>query len=378
MTTLFDNLMALSDSEAFYSVDQVGPDGALYRIFTYRLASYTDFMRPDALESRGIMFRCNGGPWELVSRPPEKFFNMGENPLTIGLDYSKVQLSMVKEDGSLISTYLDVNGALRLKTKASLHSAQALAAMQWLERQAEFKTFITEAEQKGWTVNCEWTSPLNRIVVPYQRDNLIVLNARHRVTGEYMEYGELLDWFGGQVVPQLNVPVEEVAKLAQGEGIVVFFGNEAYPRLVKVKAEAYLALHKLKDGVNQPNALFDAVVLEAVDDLKASFADDLIVQKMIAEMEKLVTPAYNHFAAIVEKATVSAKQQPDRKGYALEAMRVTNELLPDGQAKAAFGCCMNSYIGRTVNVQEAFLNAARRQIVGQYQVNVQSLLTSDE
>src|SRR4051812_34761660 len=98
---LYQNLMKLTDeNEAFYFVDY-GP----YRVFNYRLASYTDFMSPDALEARGIMFYVN--EWDpadlpkLVCRPFKKFFNKDENPLTMGLDFSpeNVERVAVKEDG---------------------------------------------------------------------------------------------------------------------------------------------------------------------------------------------------------------------------------------------------------------------------------------
>lgn len=77
---LYKNLCALpSQTDAFYSVDQVGADGFTYRIFLYRLASYSDWLYPGALESRGIMFRIEeDGSTTLVSRPMEKFFNWKE------------------------------------------------------------------------------------------------------------------------------------------------------------------------------------------------------------------------------------------------------------------------------------------------------------
>jgi hypothetical protein len=42
-------------NEAFYFMDY-----GQYRVFNYRLASYTDFLAKDALEARGIMFYMHG------------------------------------------------------------------------------------------------------------------------------------------------------------------------------------------------------------------------------------------------------------------------------------------------------------------------------
>ena len=57
---LYDELMALQSNEAFYFVDQSVGD-CDYRIFLYRLASYTEFCLPGALESRGITFLMKDG-----------------------------------------------------------------------------------------------------------------------------------------------------------------------------------------------------------------------------------------------------------------------------------------------------------------------------
>ncbi|MFT2622084.1 RNA ligase, partial [Escherichia coli] len=43
----------------------------------------------------------------IASRPMEKFFNLNETPFTMNLDLSKVKYMLAKEDGSLVSTYLD-------------------------------------------------------------------------------------------------------------------------------------------------------------------------------------------------------------------------------------------------------------------------------
>lgn len=372
---LFTNLSNLeAQSSAFYHVDQVGADGATYRIFLYRLASYSDWLYPDALESRGIMFRKAGDEWTLACLPMEKFHNWNENPFTTGLDFDQIEYSMVKEDGSLISSYMGADGELYLKTKGSLQSEQARAAMAWLKHpdNQELYNKVVEFEANGWTVNLEWTSPLNRIVVPYQEDKLIVLNARSRHTGKYMGRQTLQDIFGEFVVPVLDIPVHEVAAMEKGEGIVVFFGNEASPRMVKVKADAYLVLHRLKDGVNQPNALFEAVVHEAVDDLRASFADDPAVQTMISVMEKLVRDAFHQFIAAID-ALFLAHRDLDRKSFAIRMQEATKELIPL-DAGAAFNVLMNKYLQRDERLIDSFVKSAQGRVVAEYKQKVTELL----
>ena len=85
---LFDNLMALTQNEAFYYVDAVY-GGKTYRIFNYRLASYSDFLLPDAFNARGTTFRLDDTGVELASLPPMKFFNLWENPQTLHIKDQK-------------------------------------------------------------------------------------------------------------------------------------------------------------------------------------------------------------------------------------------------------------------------------------------------
>ena len=77
---LYTNLITLCDgSDMFYFADHV-KDDITYRIFNYRIASYTEFLLPDALECRGHTFRLkpDGEPDALVSWTLEKFFNINE------------------------------------------------------------------------------------------------------------------------------------------------------------------------------------------------------------------------------------------------------------------------------------------------------------
>ncbi len=138
MPQLYHDLVALcSQNESFYYKD-VQLDSVKYRIFNYNLCSYEQFhSHPCALNCRGIMFDVTDPEnVELVSLPPEKFFNYEEgNGHQVHLA-GKLGIQMDKLDGSLISTYLhrinENEQVLRLKSKASLASTQAVEAMNLL------------------------------------------------------------------------------------------------------------------------------------------------------------------------------------------------------------------------------------------------------
>lgn len=378
---LFTQLMALpSQSEAFYHQDHTGDDGATYRIFLYRLGSYTDFLLPGAIESRGIMFRHNveNDVWELVSRPMTKFFNWKENPFTMDVDLTAIEYATVKEDGSLISTYSDQEWGLSLKTKGSIRSEQALAAMNWLyqKEMTPFRKILKDLDRTGWTVNMEWTSPLNRIVISYQVDKLIVLNARHRLTGVYMERSYLEELIPAEyLVPISDLMVEDVAAVHGTEGLVAFFGNGGKPvEFMKVKADAYQVLHRLKDGVNQPNALFEAVIHEQVDDLRASFAADQAVQLMISTMEELVAAPFNHFVKVITDL-FEVHKDLDKKNFAITMQEELKKVL-DHDAGAAFNVSINMYLKRNLNMVSTFIRSAQARVVAEYKTVVVERLTA--
>lgn len=364
-TKLYNELMALvEESEAFYYKDFLA-EGVIYRIFNYRLASYTEFLRPSALECRGHMFEVTDDTREakairLASLPCEKFFNLNENPMTMDLDLSTAKEVAVKADGSLISTYshhLDwVNGApgsvLRLKTKGSLYSDQAIDAQCWLDlpQNAPFKKELEGAAALNYTVIMEWVAPNNRIVLPYDKPNLIVLGVRNNDNGDYVlnedvdadVFPNILDrWVSFEKMDDTVSFADSVPNLQGVEGFVVLLESG---QRVKMKTEWYLALHHTKDNINSPRRLFEAVLEEATDDMRTLFVDDIQALGTITEMELFVEEKYNHMADTVERFYERNKHL-ERKDYAILGQEELDRLY--------FGLAMAKYLGKEVSYKEA-------------------------
>jgi T4 RnlA family RNA ligase len=350
---LYDELMALvADGETFYFQD-FDLEDTKYRIFNYRLSSYTDFMKPSALECRGIMFEVDGeGRFiRLASRTMQKFFNLNENPMTMGLDLSKVDTVELKADGSLISTYTH-KGALRLKSRGSLFSEQAIDAMKWLElpQNVDFKAELLDLDNAGLTVNLEWCAPHNRIVIGYPEPNLTILNVRDRETGEYLSREAMeLAIQPSRIISRVNLEgldpahfVELIPAMQNDiEGYVAHIGDLWF----KVKTDKYCSLHHAKDSINNPRRLFEAVVDEGVDDLRSMFVHDTLAMQTIDQMQIKVNKLYNHMVVIVESFYESNKHL-DRKDYAIKGRD------PEAMDQMYFGLAMNKYIGREVNYKD--------------------------
>lgn len=279
MIELYDNLMKLcaeSDKGKFFYTDFVSPFETKFRIFSYNYASYSDWLLDDALECRGIMFEMDdNGPVRIAARPMEKFFNLGENPMTMDLNLDEVVLVTAKADGSLVSTYMDQTN-IAFKSKGSIKSSQAAESLQVFKQphREAFRARVTEITEAGYTCNMEYVAPTNRIVLPYQERDLILLNVRHNETGEYIPYPELFK--DAALRPFLVeaydlVSIENVRGMKEIEGFVY---ELASGQKFKLKTEWYCALHHTKDSINNNERLFEVVVAGGADDVIAMFTGD--------------------------------------------------------------------------------------------------------
>lgn len=324
---LYTNLMSLvASNEAFYYVDHT-LNSCIYRVFTYRLASYTDFLEPDALECRGHMFRLDldGNMLELASWSIEKFFNFEENPMTMDLDLSNVKFIHEKRDGSLINTY-EHEGKVCVKSKTALASDQALDANKILHENSYLLSVVTGFTLADNTVSLEYTSPENRIVLPYQTHELKILAIRDNHTGEYVDYDYLYSEHGDLMtrnhtdefdLTDMEAGVQSIYDMKAIEGYVI--GLHSGQRF-KVKTSEYFALHRAKDSIQSDKRLFEVALNDATDDLRTMFHDDQYTLDRIARMEALVMPIYNHLVASVE-AYHKENKHLSQRDYAIKGQK---------------------------------------------------------
>lgn len=348
---LYHDLMTLVNEadSPFYHVDHV-MNGETFRIFNYRLASYSDFLKPNALEARGIMFRIdsNGNYLELAALTPAKFFNYRENPLVMDVDFSKTDLIMDKVDGSIMTTFmLPISDTIYLKSKTSLTSEQANAANDFLRsgKADMLFNYLMYMHHAGYSVTLEYTSPLHRIILPYQEVNLTVLSARDRSNGKHVPYDILLkdmeefhcaqhlvkDYSKSISPERLQDFIDNIRFEKDKEGYVIY-ADGIY---TKHKTDQYISLHKSKVSINSDRNLFEAVVMEAHDDLRSLFADDAFTLNRIDKIETLVKNLFND----IENNVVDfyhTNSHLDRKNFAIKAQAEVD--------KRYFSLVMNLYM----------------------------------
>jgi T4 RnlA family RNA ligase len=348
---LYTTLMALVQSnEAFFHQDFV-VDDFTYRIFNYRLSSYSDFLLPGAIECRGVMFHIDSeeNAIRLAALPMSKFFNLHENPMTMDVDLTDVESISNKSDGSLISTYLH-KGELRLKSKGSTASTQAEDAMKWLDlpEQADLKRNLLTYVDSGYTVNMEWVGPSNRIVLGYLTHKLIILNIRDNLNGSYFAPSIFSECIKEHMDPPVDLKgmslpdfVNQIPDMQEDiEGFVVKLNSGLW---FKCKTKKYLALHHCKDSVNNPRRLFEVIVNEGIDDIRSMFYTDALLMKQIDDMQTIVDNIFNTMVTIVE-VFYDKNKELDRKDFAIKAQAEVPKLY--------FGLVMQLYLGKPTNYKE--------------------------
>ncbi len=358
----YDLLIQLTetDSEFFYAEQTL--DNKVYHIFNYRLASYESFMNPKvadsyiALSARGIMFDVTDKEnIKIVSRPMNKFFNIEQGEV----DRSNMKLVgyMDKLDGSLISTYLH-NGELKLKTKGSIKSEQAIAAMEWLDlpENSEMKNFLKfHTEKNNLTVNMEWTAPDNQIVLFYPEASLRILNMVNNkngkiLTAENIDKENLVNkdiFVKSHKIPNMSLDniIESIRNEQGNEGYILEFSDsEGNSHLVKVKNIWYVNLHQIKSNLNTTSKIIETIIDETSDDVRVLFAEDKHFLDNITRLENVVSPRISRIEADVEKF-YSDNKELSRKDYAIKAQA---ELQP------YMSLAMNLYIGKETNYKEFF------------------------
>lgn len=358
----YDLLIQLTetDSEFFYA--EQTSDNKIYHIFNYRLASYESFMNPKvadsyiALSARGIMFDVTDKEnIKISSRPMNKFFNIEQGEV----DRSNMKLVgyMDKLDGSLISTYLH-NGELKLKTKGSIKSEQAIAAMEWLDlpENSEMKNFLKfHTEKNNLTVNMEWTAPDNQIVLFYPEASLRILNMVNNkngkiLTAENIDKENLVNkdiFVKSHKIPNMSLDniIESIRNEQGNEGYILEFSDsEGNSHLVKVKNIWYVNLHQIKSNLNTTAKIIETIIDETSDDVRVLFAEDKHFLDNITRLENVVSPRISKIEADIEKF-YSDNKKLSRKDYAIKAQ---SELQP------YMSLAMNLYIGKETNYKEFF------------------------
>lgn len=222
-------------------------------------------------QCRGLIVDWDTG--EVIARPFRKFFNLGTSyrPETAREKLPILEPEVTKKmDGSL-GVLWQYNNEPYIATRGSFGSAQARWATNY------YKANYGNDWPNGWTPLFEIIYPENRIVVKYEREEMVLLGMVNIETGEEMPHRQLSEWAAKNHVPVVQLyngkKLEELAleDVPNEEGYVLTWhlGNQS-PIKVKVKFIEYMRIHRLVTGLS-PKAIWE--MLREGQNLEEEFAD---------------------------------------------------------------------------------------------------------
>jgi len=270
-------------------------EGDLVKV-SYRYNAPSVFDTPLKRELRGITFSRKMG--EVLSRPYHKFFNLGEVSET---EEERLKgrrfVAREKLDGTMLHPVL-VNGEVKFLTQKAFSNPQTEKGEELLSKNPKLYRAVKELLSKGYTPIFELISPQFQLVIPYEREELILTELRDNRTGKYLleEREKELKEMGFKL-PQKRVGTlddlkKEIEKAEKIEGFVLkdLSQEEPFPLFVKLKSPwyhkhhyAFTYLHNIPD-----HKLFNLFLQGKADDLFSSVLNRELREKKRERLDKIV------------------------------------------------------------------------------------------
>lgn len=315
--------------ESGYIRVQTHPEFPELRIANYAEKTVFDREWNEATRaSRGLIFNIDTG--DVLARPFPKFFNYGE------ADAAKIELAdevwvSDKMDGSLGIIYVAPDDSVRVATRGSFASDQALHATRVLnEKYPEWVSMFRSMTHQH-TPLVEIIYPENRIVCDYgSQDDLVLLGWIHVASGNYYSSSEGF-WDGPRARSFDFDNFSQVLAAAPrpgAEGFVVYS-----PRLddwVKIKQTDYVELHRIVTGLSA-RRVFEALRSgQSVEEICAPLPDEFhgfvrdvvsILGDRVRERYHIAVSQFDHIVEKLRQRGVDSNHSEFRKEFALMAKK---------------------------------------------------------
>jgi T4 RnlA family RNA ligase len=194
------------------------------------------------------------------------------------------------------------------------------------ELKGNYLRYIQRKVKDGFTVIFEYVAPSNRIVIFYDRPQLILTAVRSNFLGIYQMYDFMAQdakTYGIPVVQPVTTEHSTITDLAahikdlkDAEGVVVRFSDG---KMVKMKAEDYVRQHKALDGLRHEKDVLQLILRGQLDDVLPLVSDEIRVR-----LEQFRDDVLSNVKKFDERITMryaelKVKHGEDRKAFALEA-----------------------------------------------------------
>lgn len=362
---LYAELLTLleTNSGSFRYVDHPQEEGGFYRVFRYDIPKYSEFNQPSARDCRGTMFYIDGNKVQLVALPLKKFHSLGETPETRDVDLKDAKYAYLKEDGSLLTTYISpIDNTLKFKSMNMPTYLQHDVVMESISDEL-FKD-LEKLTRKDFSVCLELTTPKNRVFIEYEDFNVHVLKVRDMENGEYIdirsnEFKQKHPEIYNNLVKQ--VPVESINindKTIEGYVIEMDDGE-----MYKVKTIPYLTISSvinIQDRSKEREVIYKATMEEVLDEIRSlyhykthspNFPLKEILER-IDEIETYAIKSYHYLVNTVDEFYEENKSL-ERGDFARKAKNL-NELMP---------VLMDKYLGRDVDYKQAAVKVYSKKVI---------------
>lgn len=262
-------------------------------------------MHPIVRECRGLVLDYD---LNVVARPFDRFFNRGEADTD---QYEGMVLNWFEKlDGSFIKVYMH-QGRWHIGTRGTAFAESEVNGFSITFEQLALKALNAESMDHFQQI-CKWacmfpevtymfelTAIENRVVTRYHEPRIGALAARNNLTGDYLPrdhlkrlkpFCDVLEGFVG-TAEEMTLRANSLTGLKEG-----FVGYLDGKPVVKVKSEAYVAVHHLRgEGLN-PKRVSELVATGEEDEYLAYFPEDkAVIQPFInAKEEMLLEMGYNY------------------------------------------------------------------------------------
>ena len=271
-------------------------NGDLVKI-SYRFNAPSVFDTPVKRELRGITFSRKTE--EVVSRPFHKFFNVGEHGETEEEKLSNREfIAREKLDGTMLHPVL-LNGEVKLLTQKAFSNPQTEKGEEILRKNERLYRAVKELLQRGYTPIFELISPDFQLVIPYDKEELILTELRENRTGKYLleERENELKELGFKTPPKLTGKFEDLkrkiedAEMVEGYVLKDLSVEKPFPLFAKLKSPwyrrhhyAFTYLHNIPD-----HKLFNLFLQGKSDDIFSAVLNRELRRKKQKRLEKLVS-----------------------------------------------------------------------------------------
>lgn len=270
--------------------------------------------------ARGLIVRADNPNYSdavVVARPWRKFFTLNQlndNSWVLGdeeregdsveaelarIDFNAPVEVTDKVDGSLGILYVAPDGLPALSTKGSFHSAQADYYTNLIRDDEEKFSEMSKMSQNGNTYLFELVGRDNRIVLDYDKTDVILLGGVNVKTGEYLSISSASKgWSGAQAEIMTARTVGEAFALPDRknrEGVVIRVLSKDHNKQMqlKVKQEDYKTLARVLDNFSgkliREHLRSDEATIGSL--LRANESGDV---SQVANLNKILNPTVDN------------------------------------------------------------------------------------